>query len=146
VIDATDQVTRNKATLAWLNSALNGGDLHLISAAIDEAFEPDVQIGTPLPSGASGAEALKQVWAALLRAYPDLHVAVEDLVAEGDTIASRHTVTGTHLGEHLGVAPTGRPVTYSEMFFVRFDHGRITHTWGVVDILAQLKQLGAFPG
>lgn len=81
----------------------------------------------------------------LLRAYPDLRVTVEDLFGEQDRLVARNTVTGTHQGEYLGVAPTGRSVTYTEMFIVGFAGGRIAETWGVVDLLSQMKQLGAIP-
>lgn len=140
------QVARNKVTLGRLHDALNSGDEELISATVDEIFDPDVHIGTPLPIEATGAQALKQVWATLLRAYPDLHVTVEDLFGEGDRLVARNTVTGTHQGEYLGIPPTGRSVTYAEMFVVRFAGNRIAETWGVVDLLSQLKQLGAIPG
>jgi predicted ester cyclase len=140
------QVASNKATLSRLHDALNSGDEELISTTIDEVFDPAVRIGTPLPIDATGAQALKQVWATLLRAYPDLHVTVEDLFGEEDRLVARNTVTGTHQGEYLGVLPTGKSVTYNEMFIVRFADGRIAETWGVVDLLAQMKQLGAIPG
>jgi len=139
------QTMSNKATLERLHRALNSGDLALISTTVDEIFHPDVRIGTPLPIDASGAQALKQVWTTLLRAYPDLHVTVQDVFGEEDRVVVRNTVTGTHQGEYLGVAPTGRSVTYDEMFIVRFADGRIVETWGVVDLLSQLRQLGAIP-
>jgi predicted ester cyclase len=135
----------NKATVERLHHALNSGDEAFIAATIDEIFDPDVHLGTPLPVRASGAEALKQVWTILLRAYPDLHVAVQDLVGEGDRVAVRNRVTGTHRGEYLGIAPTGRSVAYDEMFLLRFAGGRIVETSGVVDLLSQLRQLGALP-
>ena len=81
----------------------------------------------------------------LHRAFPDLHVSVEDVIAEGDRIAARNSVTGTHQGEYMGIPPTGRRVTYNEMFIVRFVDGRIAETWGVVDVFSQMKQLGAIP-
>ncbi|MGH3445665.1 MAG: ester cyclase [Nocardioidaceae bacterium] len=140
------QTARNKATFAVLHDALNSGDPELISRTIDRVFDPDVRIGTPLPVDATGAQELKQVWAILLRAYPDLHVTVEELIAEGDKLVVRNTVTGTHQGEYLGVAATGRPVTYGEVLILRFADGRIAETSGVVDLLAQLKQLGLIPG
>ena len=140
---STDQVTRNKATFRRFHDAVNSGDAQLIAQTIDEVVEPDVRIGTPLPIDATGAQALKQVWTTLLRAYPDLHVAVEDLIAEADKLVSRNVVTGTHQGEYLGLPPTGRSVTYNEIFIFRFEDGRIAETWGVVDVLAQLRQLGA---
>jgi len=142
----TDQVTSNKATVRRFHEAVNSGDAELIARTIDELVEPDVRIGTPLPIDATGAQALKQVWATLLRAYPDLQVTVEDLIAAGDKVVCRNVVTGTHKGEYLGLPPTGRPVTYNEIFIFRFAGGRIAETWGVVDVLAQLRQLGAVPG
>jgi steroid delta-isomerase-like uncharacterized protein len=139
----TDQVTSNKATFRRFHDAVNSGDAQRIAKTIDEVVEPDVRIGTPLPIDATGAQALKQVWATLLRAYPDLHVTVEDVIAEADKLVCRNVVTGTHQGEYLGLAPTGRSVTYDEIFVFRFEGGRIAETWGVVDLLAQLRQLGA---
>jgi len=143
---SAEQIASNKATLSRLNDALNSGDDELIASTIDEIFDPEVRIGTPLPIDATGAQALKQVWTTLLRAYPDLHVTVEDLFGEDDRLVARNTVTGTHQGEYLGIAPTGKSVKYNEMFIVRFADGRIVETWGVVDLLAQMKQLGAIPG
>jgi predicted ester cyclase len=67
-------------------------------------------------------------------------------MAEGDKVASRHTVTGTNQGEYMGRPPTGKSVTYNEMFIVRFTDGRVAEIWGVVDVLSQLKQLGLIPG
>ena len=99
-------------------------------------------IRTPLPIDATGAEALKEVFARLHRAFPDLHVTVEDLIAEGDKVVARNSVSGTHQGEYMGLPPTGRTVTYNEIFIVRFADGRIAETWGVVDVLSQMKQLG----
>ena len=89
---------------------------------------------------------MKEVFGRLLRAFPDLHVAVEDVVAEGDRVVSRNVVTGTHRGEHMGLPPTGRSVAYDEIFIGRFVDGRIAETWGVVDVLSQMRQLGAMPG
>jgi steroid delta-isomerase-like uncharacterized protein len=142
---STDQVTSNKATLRRFHDAVNSGDPELIAKTIDDVVDPDVRIGTPLPIDATGAQALKQVWATLLRAYPDLHVSVEDVIAEADKLVCRNVVTGTHQGEYLGLPPTGRSVTYNEIFIFRFEGGRIAETWGVVDLLAQLRQLGALP-
>jgi steroid delta-isomerase-like uncharacterized protein len=140
--ETTSVLTSNKATFRRLHDAVNTGDAEVISATIDEIAEPDVLIRTPLPIEATGAQALKQVWAMLLRGFPDLHVAVEDVIAEGDKIVCRNTVTGTHRGEYMGLPPTGRSITYNEIFIFRFANGRIAETWGVVDVLAQMRQLG----
>jgi steroid delta-isomerase-like uncharacterized protein len=137
--------TSDKATFSRLHKAVNSGDTELVDKTIDEIVEPDVLIRTPLPVEATGAQALKEVFARLLRAFPDLHITVEDVIAEGDKIVSRNTVTGTHQGEYMGRPPTGRSITYNEIFIFRFAGGRIAETWGVVDVLAQMRQLGMLP-
>jgi predicted ester cyclase len=135
----------NKAAFTRLHDAMNSGDAELIAKAIDEVVEPDVLIRTPLPVEATGAQALKEVFARLHRAFPDLHITVEDVIAEGDKIVGRNSVTGTHQGEYMGLAPTGRRVAYNEIFIFRFVNGRIAETWGVVDVISQMKQLGVIP-
>jgi steroid delta-isomerase-like uncharacterized protein len=136
---STAQATSNKATFSRFHDAVNTGDAEVISKTIDEVVDPDVLFHAPIPMDATGAQALKQVWAVLLRAFPDIHVAVEDMIAEGDKVVFRNTVTGTHLGEYRGLPPTGRSVTYNEIFIVRFANGRIAEIWGVVDALSQMN-------
>jgi steroid delta-isomerase-like uncharacterized protein len=124
---------------------LNSGDAEVISQTIDDLVEPDAVIRTGFPTDATGAEKLKEVFRTLHRAYPDLHVAVDDVIAEGDKVVARNTVTGTHRGVYMGLPPTGKSVTYDEIFIFRVAGGRIVETWGVVDVLSQLRQLGAAP-
>jgi steroid delta-isomerase-like uncharacterized protein len=136
------QTARNKATLKRFQEAMNSADAELRSKAVDEFVAPDALIRTPLPLGVTGAQAIKEVFTRLHEAYSDLHVTVEDVIAEGDKVVGRNTVTGSHRGEYLGIPPTGRSVTYNEIFIFRMTDGRIVETWGVVDVLAQLRQLG----
>jgi predicted ester cyclase len=142
---STVQEASNKATVRRFCDAMNTNDAELISETIDELVEPDALIRTPLPIAATGAQGLKEVFARLHRTYPDLHITIEDLVEEGDKVVSRNTVTGTHQGEYMGLQPTGKAVTYNEIFIARFAGGRIAETWGVVDVFAQMKQLGVIP-
>jgi steroid delta-isomerase-like uncharacterized protein len=142
---STAQATANKAAFSRFQDAVNTGDAEMIEKIIDEVVEPDVLFHAPVPTGATGAQALKQVWTVLLRAFPDLHVAIEDLIAEGDKVVARNTVTGTHQGEYHGVPPTGKSVTYHEIFILRFAGGQIAEIWGVVDVYSQLRQLGQIP-
>jgi steroid delta-isomerase-like uncharacterized protein len=143
---STAQETSNKATLRRFQDAMNTGDAERISKTIDELVEPDALIRTPLPLDATGAQALKEVFGRLHRVFPDLHVTVEDVIAEGDKVVSRNLVTGTHQGEYMGLPPTGKSVTYNEIFIFRFAGGRIAETWGVVDVFSQMRQLGAIRG
>jgi steroid delta-isomerase-like uncharacterized protein len=140
-----DQEASNKATLRRFQEALSSSDWEVISKTIDELVEPDAKIRTPLPIEATGAELLKEVFGRLLRAFPDLRVTVEDVIAEGDKVVARNTVTGTHRGEYMGLQATGKSVTYNEIFIARFAGGRIAETWGVVDVLSQMRQLGVIP-
>ncbi|MGC0377042.1 ester cyclase [Streptomyces sp. SAI-229] len=135
----------NAAVLDRFHSAVNSGDPEVIAKAVDELVAPDLLFHAPVPMGVTGAEALKRVWEVLLRAFPDLHVAVEETITEGDKVVCRNTVTGTHRGEYRGLPPTGKSVVYGEIFIFRFAGGRITELRGVVDVLTQLRQLGALP-
>jgi steroid delta-isomerase-like uncharacterized protein len=142
---ATAQATSNKATVRRFCDAANTGDAELISKTIDELVAPDALIRTPLPLETTGAQLAKELFAKLHRAYPDLHITIEDLIEEDDKVVFRNTVTGTHQGEYMGIPPTGKSVTYNEIIIARFAGGRIAETWGVVDVLSQMKQLGVIP-
>jgi predicted ester cyclase len=87
----------------------------------------------------------EMVFARLYRAFPDLHITVEDVIAEGDKVVEMDTVTGTHKGNYMGLPPTGKSVAYSEIFIMRFVNGRIAEIWGVVDVFSPMKQLGMIP-
>jgi len=135
------QETSNKATVVRLMEAINSGDMELITQTIDEVFEPDVKQHTPFE--VTGVQTMKEmVFGRLHQAFPDIHITIEDLIEEGDKVVEKDTVTGTHQGEFNGIPPTGRSVSYSEIFIMRFANGRIAEIWGVVDIFTQMKQLG----
>ncbi|GAA4562509.1 ester cyclase [Planotetraspora kaengkrachanensis] len=141
----TTRATGNQATFSRFHDAVNSRDADLIAKTIDEVVDPDLVFHAPVAMDAPGVQALKHVWRLLLRAFPDIHVEIEDVIAEGDKVVYRNTVTGTHQGEYRGLAPTGRSVTYGEIFIVRFAGGRIAEIWGIVDVFAQMRQLGALP-
>jgi steroid delta-isomerase-like uncharacterized protein len=143
---STDQEAANKAAFARFDDAVNSRDEQVIAKVIDEFVDPDVVFHAPVPAGLTGEQAFRQVWTVLLRAFPDLHVANEDVIAEDDKVVIRNTVTGTHQGEYRGVPPTGKSVAYNEIFILRFADGKIAEVWGVVDVYAQLRQLGMIPG
>ena len=143
---STTQKTSNKARFRRIEDAVNTGDVEVISNTIDELVAPDVLIHMPLAVEAPRPhEAFRQLWAMLLRGLPDLHLTIEDLIAEGDKVVMRASVTGTHQGQYMGVQPTGKSIIYNEIFIWRFVGGRIAEMWGVVDIFSQLKQLGVIP-
>ncbi|MET7338913.1 ester cyclase [Nonomuraea sp. NPDC005650] len=139
---STAQEARNKETYHRFHEAINSGDLGVISKAVDECIHPDGRFHAAEWTGVTAVQAQKRVWEMLLRAFPDIQVTLEDLVAEGDKIVARQTVTGTNSGEYRGMPPTGKSVTYNEIFIARFADGQVIEVWGVVDVYAQLRQLG----
>ena len=99
-----------------------------------------------LPPGMSpGAEGFRQLAAGFGRAFPDLQVTVEHLVAEGELVAGRVTVTGTHRGPLLGMPATGRRVTFTSTNISRVANGKLVEHWGNSDQLGLMQQLGAIP-
>jgi ketosteroid isomerase-like protein len=104
---STAEEASNKATVRRFDDVVSTGDAEVISKTIDELVEPDVLIRIPLPIQATGAQALKQVWAMLLRGLPDLHVAVEDVIAEGDSRLAN--LTGSAQEDRQGRKPTSDP-------------------------------------
>ena len=81
----------------------------------------------------------------LRTAFPDLHFTIEELVAEGDIVAGRLTMSGTHEGPLMGIPPTGRAVRQDHMHFVRFRDGKAVEHWGVRDELGMMQQMGVMP-
>jgi len=76
---------------------------------------------------------------------PDVRMTVEDLVAEGDRVAVRLSVEGTHRGANFGVAPTGRRIRIAGIVLVRIAGGKIVEGWNSWDQLGLLRQIGALP-
>jgi steroid delta-isomerase-like uncharacterized protein len=99
------------------------------------------------PSGMPDMDwnAHKQLLAAITRAFPDLHHDVKDIVAEGDKVAVRLNVTGTHKSEFRGIPPSGGKLSLDEMAFLTIIDGRITEGWITSDTMSFMQQIGAIP-
>ena len=76
-------------------------------------------------------------------AFPDIQIAIEDVITEGDRMAFRSTMRGTHQGELMGIQPTGKRVTVGLIDVVRVENGKIVEQWGGPDLFDLLRQLGA---
>ena len=115
-------------------------------ALVDELVAPDF-LNHEVPPGMNnrGPDSTRQVVTMLRTAFPDLHFTIEDLVAEGDTVAGRVTMSGTHLGPFQGIAPTGRSFQQAHMHFVRFRDGKAIEHRAVRDDLGMMRQLGVIP-
>jgi steroid delta-isomerase-like uncharacterized protein len=129
----------NKALVErWFEEVWNNGR----SEVIDEMFAPD-GVAHGLGDDRRGPEGFKLFHASFRQAFPNVRVEVEDVIAEGDKVAYRLTATGTHSGDGLGFAPTGRPVRFEAMGFARIVDGKIVEGWNVLDQLGMMTQLGA---
>jgi steroid delta-isomerase-like uncharacterized protein len=112
----------------------------------EEIYAPDYVGHDPSnPQDVRGLEAAKQAAADYRRAFPDLRVTVEDLIAEGDKVAARLRFRGTHLGEMDGIAPTGKRVECTGIVISRIEGGRIAEDWANFDDLGMMRQLGLAP-
>ena len=94
-------------------------------------------------AGEMSVERMQQVSSLYFGAFPDLLGTIEDLVAEGDKVVSRETWRGTHEGEFMGIAPTGKQMNMKGVSIVRILGGRIAEYWTFFDRLALMEQLGA---
>jgi steroid delta-isomerase-like uncharacterized protein len=138
----TGEIQANKAIVRrFIEEVQNNGDWD----AYDELNAPDfVNLSAPpgIPADREGGKAFLQAFAA---AYPDLHIVVDDMVAEGDMVVTKKTMTGTNTGEFAGIPATGRPVTLQYVDFLRIRDGRIVEHWLCMDQLSWLQQLGLAP-
>ena len=120
---------------------LNGGDLSVAEELVAPEF-----INHEAPARRDrGPESMRGVATMLRTAFPDLQFTIEELVAEGDTVAGRLTISATHEGPLMGTPPTGRFVRQDQMHFVRFRDGKAVEHWGVRDELGMMRQLGVIP-
>jgi predicted SnoaL-like aldol condensation-catalyzing enzyme len=135
----------NKATVRRLiEEVQNGHNL----ARIDAFFAPNFinHLEAPdLASELSAAERAKIVFSQLFTAFPDLHVTIQDQVAEGDKVVTHKIFHGTHQGTFMGVAPTGRQIAFAVIDILRLENGMVVEHWAVQDRLALMQQLGIVP-
>ena len=115
----------------------NGGNL----AVLDELVAPNCVFHDPRTTF-SGPEGIKRYVMMYRMAFPDVHFTIDDLIAEGERVVIRWTVTGTHKGELQGIAPTGRSVRVMGMVISRFAKGKVEEDWINFDALGLMQQLG----
>jgi steroid delta-isomerase-like uncharacterized protein len=109
-----------------------------------ELLAPDY-VNHNMPAPAPGPEGFKQVMAMFVQGFPDFHLTVEDMIAEGDTVATRGYFTGTHNGEFMNIPATGKQVTVSYIDIWRMENGKAVENWVQIDQLGMLQQLGVIP-
>ena len=113
--------------------------------ALDEICSPDFVNHSAPPGVPSNCEGVKQLTAMFRQAFPDSYFTVEDMMAEGDKVATRKTFHGTHQGEFMGILPTGQQVSMGLIDIVRIADGRVVEHWSMGDNLGMMQQLGIVP-
>src|ERR1051325_11088244 len=136
-------MTDQYETLAhrWFEEVWNKGR----AEAIDEMFACEgIAHGLTDQQGNElcGPEGFKPFFESFRSAFPDLEVIVKDTVSEGDKVAARCVVRGTHRGEGIGIAPTGNPVEFTGMTIIRVRDGKIVEAWNNFDFMAMFEQVG----
>lgn len=142
-MNAWTMVSENRRVVRRLvDDVFNGRQLDVL----DDLFTPDhVHHDPASPEVGPGPRGQRELNAALQAGFPDLTFTVEDEMAEDERVAVRWSVTATHTGDLMGIAPTNRHVSIQGMTVHRFVDGRIAETWEVWDALGMLRQIGAIP-
>jgi len=127
---------------AFVEEVINKGHL---DRADDLVLENFVELD-PLPGQQQGRQGLKEVIESMRAAFPDIHWALDEMVAEGDTVCSRFTWSGTHRGAFLGIQATGKFVTVKGMVIDLLANGKMSESRILMDTLGMMQQLDAIPG
>jgi steroid delta-isomerase-like uncharacterized protein len=112
---------------------------------IDELVADDVVEHDTFPGMEPNKEGVKQFFAMFRSAFPDLRMEPHEMLAEGDLVSARVTMTGTHQGEFMGMPPSGKRIEVEGIDIVRVRDGQATEHWGVTDTMTMMQQLGAVP-
>jgi steroid delta-isomerase-like uncharacterized protein len=128
----------------WFDQVWNEAN----AESIDDLTAQDIQMwGISRPGTPSrGTMEFKTFYARIREAFPDTHIALEQVVQQGDTAFARWTATMTHTGEGLPVPPTNQALTICGMSACRVLHGKIVESWNVWDQMGMARQLGLLPG
>jgi steroid delta-isomerase-like uncharacterized protein len=126
------------AVAAMFEGGWNQGD---VSAFATRAADPMIFHYAGLKRSLSVQE-LGQIVHRWRAAFPDLRITVDEMISEGDIVATRTTFTGTHRGSWAGAKPTGRTITMVQTLFFRFESGKLVEVWELEDQIAFRKQLG----
>jgi steroid delta-isomerase-like uncharacterized protein len=111
----------------------------------EEILAEDFVDHNPFGPFAPDREGVKQRFAVLRAAFPDLRAEIKDQVSQGDKVVTRQTFHGTNTGEFMGMPPTGKKVSFDVIDILRLRDGQFTDHWNVVDALGLMQQLGAVP-
>ena len=131
-------IEENKKIVQRYQEIYNSNDLDSLGEVVSEdLLTPKIMPG--IPTGIEGAKAAHRI---MLTGFPDYQTIIDDLVAEGDQVAARITMSGTNTGSFMGMPATGKYVLFTGMYIARIANGKIVEHWGEEDGVSLLQQLG----
>ncbi len=132
-------IAENKILIEkYIDEIWNKGNMNII----DELTSPGYVRYVTLPDMTLNQEGQKKRIAAFRKAFPDVHVTIEDLVAEGEKVTVRVSIRGTHQHQFQDIAPTGKAILITAIDIIRIADGRIAEHWGITDQQSLLQQIG----
>jgi steroid delta-isomerase-like uncharacterized protein len=140
------QTRAEKANIAIVRKFFEAGPSKGDLAAADALLHPEFSLHTPLPTPGPGIEAMKNVIVTCRAAFHGLNVTVDDIMADADKVTARFTARGIHMGEFMGLPPTGKTIMMTGIEIFRVKEGKIAELWGEVNLMGLMQQLGMLPG
>jgi ketosteroid isomerase-like protein len=140
------QTTTETANIAIVRKFFEVGPSKGDLAAADTLLHPEFSLHTPLPTPGPGIEAMNNVITTCRAAFHGLHVTIDDIMVDGDTVTARFTARGIHKGEFMGLPPTGKAITMTGIEIFRIKEKKIAELWGEANLMGLLQQLGILPG
>ncbi len=113
--------------------------------AIDSLVSPNFVEHEVFPGLPNDASAVKAFFGMMFEAFPDFHIDVADLLADGDKAVARTTMSGTHKGTFMDIPATGKRFEVATIDILRFEGERFAEHWGITDQMAMMQQLGVVP-
>jgi steroid delta-isomerase-like uncharacterized protein len=132
------ETTKELVMRLWYRELWDSWNLGVADALFHDDYRLHVS-GVPVALDRDGARAAVAMYG---KAFPDLKHTVHEILAEGDAVAARWTVHGTHTGDFQGLPPTGRSVAVDGTTIHHVRDGRLVETWLTMDTAQMLQQLG----
>ena len=139
--DLSRQLRAERIAVETLYRAFSEQNPDLVDAVLAPGWD-DIPLA---PGQASGPAGIKPIIRSMAAAFPDLHITIHDMLQQPGKIAVRAEISGTHLGELFGIAPTGKKVSFRLHEFHTLVNGLVTTTWHMEDWFGLFLQLGQFP-
>ena len=128
-------------------AAIESAVAHMNAGSVDgylELYADDLTVHG-YPPGVEGKAGVSEFYRSFRNAFSDFELTIEDVLTDGDKVAGRYTIRGTHSGELMGVPGSGNKVELGGQSFFRFQDGKVVERWQAMDGAALLTQIGALP-